>query len=120
MTIDSRGHKFSKLWLWYDIMIIIDHVALQPCCYKNIFIQRKQPEMIEGGLLDPSGSLCIKIYSPIVKVANVEVQAVCESQDTPFRSPYHVPFTMLAHILRLPKKVWLIHVYINYVYNARA
>ena len=76
--------------------------------------------MIQGGLLDPFGSLCTKIYSPIIEVANVEVHGVRESQDTPSRSPYHVPFTMLARILRLPKKVWLIHVYINYVYNARA
>ena len=27
---------------------------------------------------------------------------------------YHVPFAILAHILFLPKKVWLIYVYINY------
>ena len=26
---------------------------------------------------------------------------------------YHVPFTMFAHILQLPKKVLLVYVYIN-------
>ena len=37
--------------------------------------------------------LCLQI-----KAANVKVRAVRESQDTPSRSPYHVPFTMLEQL----------------------
>ena len=46
-----------------------------------------------------------KISLPTIKAANVEVRAVRKSKDTPSRSPYHMPFTMLE---QLPKKVWLI------------
>ena len=52
-----------------------------------------------GGLLDPSGPLCSKISLPTIKVANAEVR---ESQDTPSKSPYHVPFALLERILWLP------------------
>ena len=63
-----------------------------------------------GGLSDPSGPLCSEISSPTIKAVNFEIRVVHESQDTPSRSPYHMPFTMLEHILWLPKKVWLIYV----------
>ena len=46
------------------------------------------------GLLDPSGPLCSKISLLTIEAANVEVHAVCESQDTPSRSSYCVPFAM--------------------------
>ena len=71
-----------------------------------------------GGLPDPSGLLCSKFFSPTIKVVNVEVRGVRESQDTPSRSPYHIPVSMLARILWLSKTVGLIYDYINY--NARA
>ena len=67
-----------------------------------------------GSLPDPSGPLYSKISSPTINAANAEVCAVRESQDTPSRSPYHIPFAMLARILQLLKKAWLIYVYNNY------
>ena len=42
-----------------------------------------------------------KISLPTNEAANNEVCAVLESQDTPSKSPYHMPFTMLE---QLPKK----------------
>ena len=49
--------------------------------------------------MDPSGPLCSKNSLPTIKAANAEFR---ESQDTPSKSPYHVPFAMLERILRLP------------------
>ena len=42
-----------------------------------------------------------KISLPTIEAANVEFCAVCGSQDTPSRSPYHMTFAMLK---QLPKK----------------
>ena len=47
-----------------------------------------RPKGDSGDLPDPSGPLCSKISLCTIKAANVEVRAVCESQDTPSISPY--------------------------------
>ena len=52
-----------------------------------------------------------KISLPTIEAANVEVRAVCESQDTPAKSLYHMRFVMLE---QLPKKGGA-----DFNYNAR-
>ena len=66
----------------------------------------------------PGHYVCRKISLPTIKTTNVEVHAVLESQDALSISPYYMPFAMLAMYPMATQKAWLIHVYINYAYNA--
>ena len=80
----------------------------------NYFHPIKRARDDSGSLLDLSGPIYSNISLPTIEAANVKVHAVCESQDTSSSSPCHMSFTMLESILQIPKKVWLIYVYINY------
>ena len=120
MTIDSRGcewlygmihdSQFCALVNHVSVLLIIWHDSSAMLLLKY-FHPVKRARDDSGGLLDPSYS---NISLPTIEAAYVKVRAVCESQDTPSRSPCHMPFTMFECILQIPKKVRLIYVYINY------
>ena len=85
---------------------IFSHVIVK------IFSSCKRSRDDSGGLPDPSGPLCSKISLPTIEAVNVEVRTVRESQDTPSRSLYHMPFTHAWTYSAATQKVWLIYVYV--------
>ena len=102
MTIDSIGHK--RLYgMVHDSQFhaSVNHVPVVLIMWRDssamslliYFHPVKRARDDSGGLPDWSGPLCSKISLPTIEAVNVEVCTVRESQDTPSRSLYHVPFT---------------------------